>query len=85
MSDNKKTENPAEFLADFLKANSKEAVNVEGAFCTGFLLAAEYMDAEGNYYTYVLKDETVPPWRLEGLLNYVVANEIYDTEEEDAE
>ncbi len=84
MSD-KKTENPAEFLADFLKANSKEAVNVEGAFCTGYVLAAEYMDAEGNYYTYVLKDDSVPAWRYEGLLAYVAANELYETEEEDAD
>ena len=84
MSD-KKTENPSEFLADFLKANSKEAVNVEGAFCTAYILAAEYMDAQGNFYTYVLKDDSVPGWRYEGLLSYVANNELYESEEEDAE
>lgn len=76
-------EDATQFVANFLNDSSKSAVNNEGAFCTAFVLCAEYVDVNGQYYTWVLKDDQSPVWRLEGLLNYVLQNEIFETEDDE--
>lgn len=63
-----------------LEAHAKELVHVDGAFCTGFFLAAEFYDSNGEYYSYSTHDTGMPPWRIQGLVNYELSTEV---EEED--
>ena len=63
-------------LKGWLQDNSKTFVNDEGAFCTSFFLVAEYMDADGKFYSLTLKDPTSPNWRLRGLLEYARENDL---------
>jgi hypothetical protein len=48
------------------------AVFPEGALCTSWIVVTEWVDLDGTFWTYVAKDDTNPPWRHEGLLQYVV-------------
>lgn len=70
-------------IRQFIEDNSREVVNAEGAFCTGYFLTAEFVDGNGEYYTWTMYDQTIPPWRIEGLVNYALNNELYTTEEEE--
>lgn len=76
---------PEQFVKEFLDENSKSLVSSDGAFCTNFVLATEFVDANGVFYTYVVKDESMPGWRHEGLLHYVIANELYSTDTDENE
>jgi hypothetical protein len=40
----------------------------EGALCTSWVLATEWMSADSEYYVIVLTDDQSPPWRHVGLL-----------------
>lgn len=68
-------------IVEILNSSGKLTVGEEGAFLTNFVLVAEYLDPAGQFYTWTVKDEEQPPWRTEGLLGYVIANEIYPVEE----
>jgi hypothetical protein len=73
-------------LKGWLEDNAKSFVSEEGAFCTSFLLVAEYMDSSGQFYSFTLKDPTSPAWRLRGLLEYARENDFNlkdDTELDD--
>lgn len=70
-------------LGDFLSDNATNFINKDGAFCTNFVLAAEYVDADGQFWTLVLKDEKMPVWRHLGLVQHVLNNELYTAEEEE--
>jgi hypothetical protein len=72
-------------LAEFLSENAATFINKDGAFCTNFVLVAEYVDADGQFWTLVLKDEKMPVWRHLGLLEHVINNELYTEEEEEGE
>jgi len=62
-------------IKQLLEARSKEIVDNDGAFCTGFFLAAEFFDSNGEYYSFSVKDENMPPWRVEGLVAYELTSE----------
>jgi hypothetical protein len=66
-------------IKHLLESNSKELVSAEGAFCTGYFLVAEFVDSNGEYYSYSTQDPTMPAWRIEGLVNYELTRE--ETEE----
>jgi hypothetical protein len=70
-------------IKQLLEARSKDIVNKDGAFCTGFFLAAEFFDSNGDYYSFSIKDESMPPWRVEGLVTYEVASQYLEEESED--
>lgn len=70
-------------VRNFIEENSKEVVTAEGAFCVGYFLTAEFMDGNGEYYTWTVFDESVPPWRIEGLVNYTLQKELYPEEEDE--
>jgi hypothetical protein len=73
-------------LKAWLEDNAKTFVSEEGAFCTSFLLVAEYMDSTGQFYSFTLKDPSSPLWRLRGLLEHARENDFnlteYDNEED---
>jgi hypothetical protein len=72
-------------LLDLLNKSGKEVVDKEGALCTNFILVAEFVDTNNEYYKLVLKDETLPPWRHTGLLYHVLETEFVEEEVEDGE
>ncbi len=71
-------------ISALLEEHTKELVDKNGAFCTGYFLAAEFVDSNGEYYTMSIQDPTIPQWRIEGLVNYELncLND-YDEEGED--
>jgi len=58
-------------MEDLLVAMSKDTFP-EGAMCTGWVIVSEWMDADGQFWTYVGADDRNPPWRHLGLLSYCV-------------
>lgn len=68
---------PALSVEDMLVAMSKKAFP-EGAMCTGWVIASEWMDADGQFWTYVGTDDRNPPWRHVGLLAYTLESGAYD-------
>lgn len=58
----------------------------EGAICTSWVLATEWMSLDSEYYVIVLTDEDSPPWRHVGLLAKASADldeQLNDTEDEE--
>ena len=55
----------------------------EGAICTGWVIVSEWMDAEGQFWTYTAVDDRNPPWRHQGLLNYVLEAGSYDPDDDE--
>lgn len=79
------TDIKSELLA-LLDKVAKESIDKSGAFCTNFVLIAEFMDPNNEYWSMVYKDEDVPPWRHFGLVQYSLDNDlenIEDGEEDD--
>jgi hypothetical protein len=72
-------------LKAWLEDNAKSFVSKEGAFCTSYLMVAEYMDGNGQFYSFTLTDPTSPLWRLRGLLEYARENDLCLTDEPDSE
>lgn len=72
-------------LKGWLEDNAKTFVSDEGAFCTSFFMIAEYMDSNGQFYSFTLKDPTSPLWRLRGLLEYARENELHLKDEPEQE
>lgn len=70
-----------EELTNILERYAKEFVSVEGAFCTGFVLFAEYLDSNNEFYTFTLRDPKSPVWRLQGLVDYLRETELTTTED----
>ena len=56
----------------------------EGAMCTGWVIVSEWMDADGQYWTFCAVDDRNPPWRHKGLISYVLEREAYDYDSDDA-
>lgn len=59
---------PHDVIAEAIATTSK-TVNDEGAMCTGWVVVAEWTDADGAYWVTRLSDETSPSWRIKGLLH----------------
>lgn len=68
-------------LKNWLEENAKTLVTEDGAFCTSFVMIAEYMDSNGQFYSVTLKDPDSPLWRVRGLIEYARENEFYLREE----
>jgi hypothetical protein len=51
--------------------------------CTGWVIVSEWMDAEGQYWTYIGADERNPPWRHYGLMSWVLSGGAVGPDEED--
>lgn len=74
-----------EDVKNFLQQLSKDFVDVDGAMNTSFVLVSEWVNSSGEYVILTITDEGSPAWRHEGLLNYAIANEIYETAEDESE
>ena len=72
-------------ILDILNKTAKETVDKEGALCTNYILVAEFVDTNNEYYKMVLKDETLPVWRHTGLLYHILETEFNEEEDEDGE
>jgi hypothetical protein len=69
-------------MQSLLERYANEIVAPNGAFCTGFVLFAEYLDADNQFYTFTLKDPNAPLWRLQGLVDFLREQELtVDAEE----
>ncbi len=68
-------------LLSLLNSESKKIVDKEGALCTNFILIAEYVDSNNDYYTFVAKDESMPVWRHTGLIAHVLETEFTEEDE----
>lgn len=55
----------------------------EGAICTGWVIVSEWMDADGQYWTFCAVDDRNPPWRHKGLISYVLERGGYEYGEDD--
>ena len=58
-------------MEDVLHSMGKD-VFPEGAMCTGWVIVSEWMDAEGDFWTYVGRDDRNPPWRHHGLMSWAL-------------
>lgn len=58
---------PQELLAEAIAA-SGPSVDAEGAMCTGWVVIAEWVGADGQYWMTHMADEQSPSWRTKGLL-----------------
>lgn len=72
-------------IRGWLDANAKELVNKEGAICTNFVLIGEYIDSDNEWYTLFMRDESLPPWRATGLVDYAMSNEFDSNDNYDME
>jgi hypothetical protein len=61
----------------------RKVVFPEGALCTSWVVVTEWVDLDGNYWTYVAKDPTNPPWRHEGLINHVISEGLDPGDDDD--
>jgi len=52
-----------------------------GALCTGWIVISEWLDADGDYWTHVERDDRNPPWRHQGLLQHALDEEELDDDE----
>lgn len=68
-------------IIELINLTLKNHIDDNGAMCTSFVLITEWVDSKGEFYSFTVKDNESPPWRHEGLINYALANEIYETEE----
>ena len=68
-------------LQELLNSVAKDSVDRDGAFCTNYIVVAEFMDSNGQYWSMVHKNEELPIWRHTGLLQYVLENSLNDEEE----
>lgn len=59
-----KTPTPVEAMVDAIRRE----MFPEGAMCTSWVLATEWMSMDSEYYVIVLTDDNSPPWRHVGLL-----------------
>lgn len=71
---------PVLSMEDLLVAMSKQTFP-EGAMCTGWVIVSEWMDADGQFWTYVGADDRNPPWRHLGLLTWAMDSESYSAHE----
>lgn len=73
---------PEQGVDSLLRAVS-QAVFPEGALCTGWVLVSEWVDVDGEHWTYTARDDNNPVWRHEGLLQHVLNNglEVIDDDE----
>lgn len=58
-------------MDDVLVAMAKDTFP-EGAMCTGWVIVSEWMDADGQFWTYVGSDDRNPPWRHLGMLSWTL-------------
>lgn len=58
-------------IEDLLVSMSKQTFP-EGAMCTSWVIVSEWMDADGEYWTFVGSDDRSPPWRHTGLLSWAL-------------
>lgn len=66
-----------------LVAMSRQAFP-EGAMCTGWVIVSEWVDADGQFWTFTGTDDRNPPWRHLGLLAYCLeAADYADSGDED--
>jgi hypothetical protein len=59
----------------------------KGAMCTNFVLVAEWVDSNGDFWLSTHGDEGIPPWRVEGLLSYALSevSETFATDDDEDE
>jgi hypothetical protein len=67
---------PADVLSDAI-AQTAGSVDGEGAMCTGWVLVAEWMTADGEHCISRL-DNAAPRWRTVGLLQTALAHYQYE-------
>ena len=72
-----------EEIQDLLQRIAKTHVSQEGAMATGYAIVCEWVDAESQYHLMTLTDADSSPWKLYGMLNHAMQNDIYDEEESD--
>lgn len=70
------SQTPADVLSDAI-AQTACAVDGEGAMCTGWVLVAEWMTADGEHCLTRL-DNDLPRWRTVGLLQTALAHYEYE-------
>jgi hypothetical protein len=63
----------------------RRVVFPEGALCTGWVLVTEWVDLDGQHWTYTAKDSNNPIWRHEGLLQHVLNNGLDVTDDDEDE
>lgn len=71
-------------IVGWLESNVGEFAIGEASVCTSFVLAAEFMDTNGQWYSLAVYDKAAPPWRLRGLVDHVMAEiDVEDDEDEE--
>lgn len=70
---------------NFLNSNASELVNKEGAMCTNYIVATEWVDTNGEYWTLMMKDENSPVWRHKGLFQHFWDSEFVDEAAEESD
>ena len=68
---------PIPSMEDLLVGMSKDAFP-EGAMCTGWVIVSEWMDADGQFWTFTGADDRNPPWRHLGLIYHVLESGSYE-------
>lgn len=68
-------------VINLINQTIKKHIDDKGAMCTSYILITEWVDSNGEYSSLTVTDEESPAWRHEGLINYALANSIYETEE----
>ena len=78
-----------EQIRGWLEASAKNTIDKDGAICTNYVVIAEYVDGNGEWYSLLLKDNSIPSWRTEGLVNHVMAQDsdayVFEPDDDDEE
>lgn len=60
-----------------------KTLHKDGAFCTAYFVTSEFFDGNGEYWSYTAFNDG-PIWRITGLVNYAIENDLVtESEEED--
>ncbi|HYJ33759.1 MAG TPA: hypothetical protein VE326_11115 [Candidatus Binatia bacterium] len=58
---------PADVIAEAI-ASTAATVDNKGAYCSGWVLVASWMDSDGDYWLTRLSDDRQPRWQTIGML-----------------
>lgn len=77
MEEQQDEQTASEAIAQFRDAldNLGKFLNDEGTLLTGWALACEWMDANGDVWMTAHADRSTPPWRAHGLMAFAMKQE----------
>jgi len=65
-------------IQGWLNKNSADFCGGTNALCNNYIVIAELVDSEGQWYTVSISDPNSPPWQIRGLVDYVMQEDVVE-------